>query len=253
MTYVEPTHDKPSFVFYNDWIATYYNLPPEMRLALMDMIFAYHLAREKIATEELALKVAFGLIEPAMARDIKTYYESKERRRASGSKGGQVRASNAKQTQAMLSNAKQTQAIQAVNVNVNDNVNVNVNDNVNVNVCDVNITLSRHPSTVEALQRYFKLTTEQLREWGCKFNDFIAIEKKVHKDDQDQLAHFRDWLNIKLKEQTTASKANKPNNDANEAIHRQIMEEQRQERAKRSEGCISYEEYQKTKKQSQCS
>ena len=206
---MECNHDKTSFVFYNDWIATYYNLPPEMRLELMDMIFAYHLTRENQTTDNLALKVAYGLIEPAMARDITSFYESKERRRASGSKGGQARASNAKQSQAMLSNAKQSQAIQAVNVNVNDNVNVKVNGNVNVND-DVMEVLNASPTKVEALQRLHKLQTSEIYEYAKQFQAHIDFVGEPHKGQADLLKHFRDWLKYRINEE------NKNKNDTND-------------------------------------
>ena len=206
---MECNHDKLSFVFYNDWIATYYNLPPEMRLELMDMIFAYHLTREKQTTDNLALKVAYGLIEPAMARDISSFYESKERRRASGAKGGQARVSNAKQSQAMLSNAKQSQVIQAVNVNVNDNVNVKVNGNVNVND-DVIATLNASPTRVEALQRLHKLQTSEIYEYAKQFQAHIDFVGEPHQGQADLLKHFRDWLKIQIQEQKKHGTSNHP-------------------------------------------
>ena len=197
------THDKESFIFYNDWIATFYRLPPDLRLELMDMIFHYHLVREKQHTDNLALEIAFGMIESTMERDIASYYESKERRRASGAKGGQARASNAKQSQARASNAKQSQAIQAVNVNdnvnvnVNDNVNVNVNDNVNVNEDDVNVILASSPITTEDMLRKYRLTEEQLHHYGELFNE--ENKGKKYNANDSPMKHFINWLAKRVK------------------------------------------------------
>ena len=227
-----------AFKFYEEWAQTLLNLPKEARHELTDAILSYYITKVNPSFENPLLQGFFKMFQVVMDEDERLY-----------DKKCLTNSNNRKGKSRPITTDNDGERPITTDNDGDQLINKSINKLINKQ-SDVNITLSRHPSKIEALQRQFKLSKEQLHEWGCRFNDFISIEGKVHKDEQDQHAHFRDWLNKNLEKQ---KKSVSGNNDANEAIHRQIMEEQRQERAKRSEGCISYEEYQKTKQQTSCS
>jgi tRNA-dihydrouridine synthase len=84
---------------------------------------------------------------------------------------------------------------------------------------DVKIILSHRPTIVEAIQRKFKLTQAQVIQYANQFNDHCRIGLTTHKDEQDHLQHFRDWLKIQIQEQKKHGTSNNSSYEqrANEA------------------------------------
>jgi hypothetical protein len=78
----------------------------------------------------------------------------------------------------------------------------------------VNIILSQRPSIVEAIQRKFKLTQEQITQYGMLFNDHCRIGLTKHKNEQDHLQHFRDWLKIQIQEEKKHGTSSPSNNSS---------------------------------------
>lgn len=148
--------DKKSFIIYTDIAETVTRLSDEQAGKLFKGMLSYQ--NDGIIPDlgEL-LDFVFVPIRQQMDRDEEKWERIREKRAASGAKGGQKKAENRQNDLANASEtvvnanenvANATKTLANVAVNVTDNVNVNVNDNVNVTD---NVTVSDSVSDASAL------------------------------------------------------------------------------------------------------
>lgn len=190
---------RKAFMFHEEWAQVLSSLPPEMRHTLTDALIEYFLTGVAPTFTNPALGGMFTMLKTRMDADEQYYEEKCEKLRANASKRKQMQA-NANECKQSLPNASKCKQMQANdgNINLNSNLNTNLNSNLND---DVNIILSQRPSIVEAIQRKFKITQEQVIQYANQFNDHCRIGLTTHKNEQDHLQHFRDWLKIQIQEQ----------------------------------------------------
>ena len=182
---------RKAFMFHEEWAQVLSSLPPEMRHTLTDALIEYFLTGVAPTFTNPALGGMFTMLKTRMDADEQYYEEKCEKLRANASKRKQMQA-NANECKQSLPNASKCKQMQANDGNIN--LNSNLND-------DVNIILSQRPSIVEAIQRKFKITQEQVIQYANQFNDHCRIGLTTHKNEQDHLQHFRDWLKIQIQEQ----------------------------------------------------
>lgn len=148
--------DKKSFIIYTDIAETVNRLSDEQAGKLFKGMLSYQTDGIIPDLGEL-LDFVFVPIRQQMDRDEEKWERIREKRAASGAKGGQKKAenrqndvANANETVANANEnvANATKTLANVAVNVNDNVTVNVNDNVTVTD---NVTVSDSVSDASAL------------------------------------------------------------------------------------------------------
>ena len=155
-----------SFLIFKDWAPIVYSLSEADRAAIFTALF---LAAEGKPVElSGTAQGVFNYFWAQIEKQDEKWTESRERRRAAGSKGGIAKANNAKQNLANVSNAKQSlanpsNAKQSLatpsNSKHNVNVNVNVNDNVNV---DTNVSTKREIDKEKSAKRFTPPTIDEV-------------------------------------------------------------------------------------------
>lgn len=202
---------RDKFIFYESWARSLTSLPDKQRLLMLDAMLQYFLTGEQPDMDDVMANAFFMQIASQMDRDAEAWEAkcAKNRENATKKKRTQATATDGNQSLPIATDGNQSQAVATNNNNRNNNKNKNNNNNDNSD--DVNIILSQRPTIVEAIQRKYKLTKEEIRDWGDQFNDHCGIALTTHKDDKDHLAHFRDWLNIQINESKKHDTSNNNN------------------------------------------
>lgn len=195
---------RDKFIFYESWARSLSSLPDKQRLMMLDAMLQYFLTGEQPDMDDVMANAFFMQIASQMDRDAEAWEAkcAKNRENATKKKRTQAIATDGNQSLPIATDGNQSQAVATNNNNNNNsNRNNNKNNNNNDNSDDVNIILSQRPTIVEAIQRKFKLTQAQVIQYANQFNDHCRIGLTTHKDEQDHLQHFRDWLKIQIQEQ----------------------------------------------------
>lgn len=213
---------RDKFIFYESWARSLSSLPDRQRLLMLDAMLQYFLTGERPDMDDVMANAFFMQIASQMNRDAEAWEAkcAKNRENATKKKRTQANATDGNQSLPIATDGNQSQAVATNNNNNNNNnSNRNNNKNNNNNSDDVNIILSRRPTIVEAIQRKFKLTQAQVYQYGKEFNDHCRIGMTTHKNEQDHLQHFRDWLKIQIQEQKKHGTSNNTSYEqrANEA------------------------------------
>lgn len=193
-------------IIHKEWADILHPLPPEHRHMIMDALLEYFLTGEKVKFDNDPIASALLSMFYVRMDNDRENYEAPNKQRSESMKEyhrkkkekEQVDHSTLKSTivdHSTLKSTDNTNTITTTTTNTNTNAMTIANT-----TDDVHIILSQHPTIVEAIQRKYKLTKEEIRDWGNQFNDHCRIALTTHKDDKDHLAHFRDWLNIQINE-----------------------------------------------------
>ena len=101
--------EKKSFVMYDSWATLLCNLPAEEAGKLIQTICRYRLGDE-VDIEDPVMHAMFQMIKTTLDADAEKYAATCERRKTSGSKGGEANASKSKQKAAIATGEKQKEA-----------------------------------------------------------------------------------------------------------------------------------------------
>lgn len=200
-------------IIHKEWADILHPLPPEHRHMIMDALLEYFLTGEKVKFDNDPIASALLSMFYVRMDNDRENYEAPNKQRSESMKEYHRRKKEQEQVDhSTLKSTDNTNTITTTNTNTNAMTIANTTD-------DVNIILSQRPSIVEAIQRKFKLTQSQVYQYGKEFNDHCRIGMTTHKNEQDHLQHFRDWLKIKIQEQKKHGTSNNPSYEqrANEA------------------------------------
>lgn len=198
-----------AFKFYEEWAHSLLELPSEARHELLDAILTYYLTGKEPPFSNPLLQGFFKMFSKVMDEDAILY----EKKCKSSEQAIRKRWSKEKESSERIQpNTNEYERIQP-NMNEYQLINKSINElnNELTKEDDVNIILLQRPTIVEAIQRKYKLTKEEIRDWGDQFNDHCRIALTTHKDEKDHLAHFRDWLKIQINESKKHDTSNNNN------------------------------------------
>lgn len=192
-------------IIHKEWADILHPLPPEHRHMIMDALLEYFLTGEKIKFDNDPIASALLSMFYVRMDNDRENYEAPNKQRSESMKEYHRKKKEQEQVyhsplksaivdHSPLKSTDNTNTITTTSTNTNAMTVANTTD-------DVNIILSQRPSIVEAIQRKFKITQAQVIQYANQFNDHCRIGLTTHKNEQDHLQHFRDWLKIQIQEQ----------------------------------------------------